>query len=230
MRIDFSIFTSETIRTLGKAYGYTLLITIGALIIGIILGTLLAIARIVKRNNVFTKTVGKIADIYLAIMRGTPLMVQLVIIYFVIFVGVTIVNAETTGIIIAILGFGLNSAAYVSETIRAGILSIDKGQMEAGRALGLSYSQTMISIILPQSAKNIIPPLGTEAITLVKETSVALIIGVSEFFSVIKQITSSTYNTITPYLLAAIVYFLTVAIMTFGLNKLEKRLRKSDAR
>ena len=136
MRIDFSIFTSETIRTLGKAYGYTLLITIGALIIGIILGTLLAIARIVKRNNVFTKTVGKIADIYLAIMRGTPLMVQLVIIYFVIFVGVTIVNAETTGIIIAILGFGLNSAAYVSETIRAGILSIDKGQMEAGRALG----------------------------------------------------------------------------------------------
>ncbi|MDE5618229.1 MAG: amino acid ABC transporter permease, partial [Clostridia bacterium] len=198
--------------------------------IGIILGTLLAVARIINRKSVLSKIVGRFADIYLAVMRGTPLMVQLVIIYFIIFVGVTFINAEITGIIIAIIGFGLNSAAYVSETIRAGILSIDKGQMEAGRALGLSYGQTMKSIILPQSAKNIIPPLGNEAITLVKETSVALVIGVSEFFSVIKMLTSSTYNTITPYLFAAVVYFVTVALMTFGLTKLEKRLRKSDAR
>ena len=102
--------------------------------------------------------------------------------------------------------------------------------MEAGRALGLSYGQTMKSVILPQAAKNIIPPLGNEAISLVKETSVALIIGVNEFFTAIKNITGSTYNVLTPYLFAAVVYYITVAIMSFGLSKLEKRLRRSDAR
>ena len=130
----------------------------------------------------------------------------------------------------AVVGFGLNSAAFVSETIRAGILSVDKGQMEAGRALGLSYGKTMRSVIIPQAAKSIIPPLGNEAITLVKDTSVALVIGVSEFFTAIRSIVAATYDVLTPYIFAAIVYFVTVLIMTFALNKLEKRLRRSDAR
>ena len=127
-------------------------------------------------------------------------------------------------------GFGLNSAAYVSEIIRSGILSIDKGQMEAGRALGLSYGKTMMSVVLPQAAKSIIPPLGNEAITLVKDTSIALVIGVAEFFTAIRGIVNRTYNVITPYIFAAVVYFVTVLIMTLCLNKLEKRLRRSDAR
>lgn len=230
MTLDLSIFTAETLRTLGKAYGWTLIITAGALLIGIILGTVLAILRIMPRKNIFARILGKIADIYLAVMRGTPLMVQLVIIYFIIFAGVTIISPAVSSYMIAIIGFGLNSAAYVAEIMRAGILSVDKGQMEAGRALGMSYGQTMRSIILPQSAKNIIPPLGNEAISLVKETSVALCIGVNEFFVTIRAIVTRTYNVLTPYLFAALVYFLTVAFMTFCLGKLEKRLRKSDAR
>ena len=150
--------------------------------------------------------------------------------YFIIFAGVTIINSDIHPYLIAVVGFGLNSAAYVSETIRAGILSVDKGQMEAGRALGLSYGKTMRSVIIPQAAKSIIPPLGNEAITLVKDTSVALVIGVSEFFTAIRSIVAATYDVLTPYIFAAIVYFVTVLIMTFALNKLEKRLRRSDAR
>ncbi len=213
-----------------EAYGWTIFITVFALIIGIILGTILAVFRVIPQTNLIAKVLNKFAGAYVSVFRGTPLMVQLFIFSFVIFAKVVLVNNTISAYLIAVIGFGLNSAAYVSEIIRAGILSIDKGQMEAGRALGLSYGQTMWNVILPQAAKNIIPPLGNEAISLVKETSVALIIGVNEFFTAIKLLTSSTYNVLTPYLFAAVVYYLTVAIMAFGLSKLEKRLRKSDAR
>lgn len=215
---------------LAEAYGWTIFITVFALLIGIILGTLLAVCRVIPQTNIVSKALNKIAGAYISIFRGTPLMVQLFIFSFVIFARVVLVNSTVSAYLIAVIGFGLNSAAYVSENIRAGILSIDKGQMEAGRALGLSYGKTMWNVILPQAAKNIIPPLGNEAITLVKDTSVALIIGVNEFFTAIKLLTASTYNVLTPYLFAAVVYYITVAIMSFGLNKLEKRLRRSDAR
>ncbi len=215
---------------LAEAYGWTIFITVFALLIGIILGTLLAVCRVIPQTNIVSKALNKIAGAYISIFRGTPLMVQLFIFSFVIFANVIFINSKVSAYLIAVIGFGLNSAAYVSENIRAGILSIDKGQMEAGRALGLSYGKTMWNVILPQAAKNIIPPLGNEAITLVKDTSVALIIGVNEFFYVIKGLTASTYNVLTPYLFAAVVYYITVAIMSFGLNKLEKRLRRSDAR
>ena len=231
MKLDLSIiFTAKTFAKLAEAYGWTIFITVFSLLIGIILGTLIAVFRVIPQTNVFARVWNKISSVYVSVFRGTPLMVQLFIFSFVIFVNVEFINSTVSSYIIAVIGFGLNSAAYVSEIIRAGILSIDKGQMEAGRALGLSYGQTMKSVILPQAAKNIIPPLGNEAITLVKDTSVALIIGVNEFFTVIKQLTASSYNVVTPYLFAAVVYYVTVAIMSFGLNKLEKRLRKSDAR
>ena len=231
MKLDLSIiFNAKTFKMLAEAYCWTLFITVFALLIGIILGTLLAVCRVIPQTNIVSKALNKIAGAYISIFRGTPLMVQLFIFSFVIFANVIFINSKVSAYLIAVIGFGLNSAAYVSENIRAGILSIDKGQMEAGRALGLSYGKTMWNVILPQAAKNIIPPLGNEAITLVKDTSVALIIGVNEFFYVIKGLTASTYNVLTPYLFAAVVYYITVAIMSFGLNKLEKRLRRSDAR
>lgn len=231
MKLDLSIiFNAETFRMLAEAYGWTLFITVFALIIGIILGTILAVFRVIPQTNIVSKALNKIASTYVSVFRGTPLMVQLFIFSFVIFANVVLVNSKVSAYLIAVIGFGLNSAAYVSEIIRAGILSIDKGQTEAGRALGLSYGQTMWNVILPQAAKNIIPPLGNEAISLVKETSVALIIGVNEFFTAIKLLTASTYNVLTPYLFAALVYYVTVALMAFGLTKLEKRLRRSDAR
>lgn len=231
MKFDLSlIFNAKTFSALAEAYGWTLFITFFALIIGIIVGTLLAVFRVLPQTNIFTKALNKFAGVYISIFRGTPLMVQLFIFSFVIFARVVLVNQAISAYLIAVIGFGLNSGAYVAEIIRGGILSVDKGQMEAGRALGLNYSQTMRKIILPQAGKNIIPPLGNEAISLVKETSVALIIGVSEFFTEIKAIANSTYNVLTPYLFAAFVYYITVAVMAFGLTKIEKRLRKSDAR
>ncbi len=231
MKFDFSvIFNKAAFETLCSAYGWTLFIAVGALLIGIVLGTLLAISKVVPKNNAVAVFFDKLSTVYVAIFRGTPLTVQLFIIYFVVFAGVTFFSASVTPYIIAVIGFGLNSAAYVSEIIRSGILSVDKGQMEAGRALGLSYRKTMFSVVLPQAAKSIIPPLGNEAITLVKDTSVALVIGVAEFFTEIRNIVNYTYNVITPYIYAAIVYFVTVLVMSFILSKIEKRLRRSDLR
>lgn len=231
MTLDFSIiFKKEILLLLLKSYGWTLAITAMALVLGIIIGTILAVFMVLPKTNWFNKLLNSIAQTYLAIIRGTPTLVQLMIIYFVIFSDVTFFNRAISPYFIAAIGFGINSGAYVAEIMRAGIMSVDKGQMEAGRAVGLSYGLTMKHIILPQSARNILPPLGNEAIILVKETSVALIIGVSEFFTTIKGLVNSTYNVVTPYLFAAIVYFVTVYIMTILLKLLERRLSKSDRR
>ena len=201
-----------------------------ALFLGIIIGTILAIFMVLPKTNPINKVLNGVSNLYLAVIRGTPTLVQLMIIYFVIFADVIFFNRELSPYFVAAIGFGINSGAYVAEIMRAGILSVDKGQMEAGRAVGLSYTSTMFHVILPQSAKNILPPLGNEAIVLVKETSVALIIGVSEFFTAIKGIVNTTYNVITPYLFAAAVYFVTVYAMTIILKLLERRLHKGDRR
>ena len=215
---------------MGKAYGWTLAITAMALLIGIVIGTILAVFMVLPKTNLLNKSLNGFANVYLAVIRGTPSLVQLMIIYFVIFADVIFFNRELSPYFVAAIGFGINSGAYVAEIMRAGINSVDKGQMEAGRALGLSYGATMKSVILPQSARNILPPLGNEAIVLVKETSVALIIGVSEFFTTIKGIVNTTYNVVTPYFFAAAVYFVTVWIMTILLKLLERRLSKSERR
>lgn len=231
MKLDLSIIFNKTVlQVVFKAYGWTLAITAMALAIGIVIGTILAIFMVLPKNNFLNKALGKFASLYLTVIRGTPILVQLMIICFVIFANVIFINRTLSPYIVATIGFGINSGAYVAEIMRGGIMSVDKGQMEAGRSLGLSYGLTMKNIILPQSVKNILPPLGNEAIALVKETSVALIIGVSEFFTVIKGIVNSTYNVITPYMFAAVVYLITVMIMSNSLKLLEKRLRKSDAK
>ncbi len=229
MKLDFSIiFRKEILLLLLKSYGWTLAITVMALAIGIILGTILAVFMVLPKDKFLNKVLNAFSQTYLAIIRGTPVLVQLMIICFVIFADVIFFNREISPYIIATIGFGLNSAAYVAEIMRAGIMSVDRGQFEAGRAVGLGYGTTMWRIILPQSAKNILPPLGNEAIVLLKETSVALIIGVSEFFTAIKGIVNTSYNVITPYLFAAIVYFITVYVISFGLKLLERRLQRSE--
>ncbi len=200
----------------------TIIITVGALIIGVIIGTIVAIAKVAAANNKKLKLLDTICNIYLTIIRGTPVVVQLLISFFIIFA-----NAKD-GTWVAIITFGINSGAYVAEVIRSGIMAIDRGQTEAGRSLGLSGAQTMISIILPQAFKNILPAIGNEMIALLKETSVAGYVAVVELTKAGNQIKNTTYDQINPILLVAIVYLIMVMTMTKLLSILERRLRNSE--
>ena len=200
----------------------TLLIALGAVLIGIILGTIAAISRNVYENTHHLKILSIISKTYVNIIRGTPSTLQLMIIYYVIFKQ-TSINI----VIVGILAFGINSGAYVAEIIRAGISSIDKGQWEAGYSLGLGYTKIMSKVILPQAIKNILPALGNEFITLVKETSIGAYIGIVELTKASDIIASRTYDYFFPLILIAIIYL----IITFILNKLisvmEKRLNNA---
>ena len=162
--------------------------------------------------------------IYITVIRGTPMMVQLLIMGFVVFA------ASRNLVLIAILTLGINSGAYVSETIRSGIMSIDPGQMEAGRSLGMKYPTVMKDIIIPQAIKNILPALGNEMITLFKDTSLVTVIGLADITKVAVQIQAKTYQALMPLVGIALVYLVCVIIMTWLLGKLERRLRKSDRR
>ena len=198
------------------------MIAIGAVVIGVILGTLLAIARNYHDNTGKLKVLSKIAEIYVTVIRGTPSILQLMIIYYVIFKSVSI-----NIVLVGIISFGMNSAAYVAEIIRAGLNSVDNGQKEAGYALGLSYNKVMHYIIFPQAIKNILPALGNEFITLVKETSVGAYIGIVELTKASDIIASRTYDYFFPLILIAIIYL----IITYGLSTLvglmEKRLNNA---
>ena len=203
----------------------TLIITVGALLIGVIIGTIVAIIKVFADSNKkskFLKLLDWICNVYLTVIRGTPVVVQLLISFFIIFVWVK----DGTGV--AIITFGINSGAYVAEVIRSGIMAIDKGQMEAGRSLGLSQAQTMKEIILPQAFKNILPAIGNEMIALLKETSVAGYVAVTDLTKAGNQIKNTTYDQINPILLVALTYLVLVMLMTKLLSVMERRLRKSD--
>jgi His/Glu/Gln/Arg/opine family amino acid ABC transporter permease subunit len=205
----------------------TLIIAFFALIIGVVIGTLVAIIKVMQVMNPKSKLLrffGFLCNIYINIIRGTPVVVQLLIMYFVIFVSVT--NA----VLIAIISFGLNSGAYVAEIMRAGIMAVDKGQTEAGRSLGLSVTQTMKSIILPQAIKNILPALGNEFITLLKETSIAGYVAIQDLTKAGDRIRFSTYDPFTPLIVVASIYLVIVLGLTWILGKFERRLAKSDNR
>jgi His/Glu/Gln/Arg/opine family amino acid ABC transporter permease subunit len=207
--------------------GYTILISIFAVLLGVLLGGLLAVFKVIPQKSIIAKILNGIANVYITIFRGTPIIVQLLLFYFGIF-SHAMRGFDQKALLVAILVFGLNSAAYVAEIIRSGILSIDKGQMEAGRSLGFTYSQTMMKIILPQAIKNILPALGNEFIVMVKETSVAGFITVFDVTRAARSIVADYYNAFVPYLTLAAVYLVVVMIFTFFLNLFEKRLRKSD--
>ena len=207
----------------------TFIVTIGALLLGVIIGMIIALIRTshdLSRNkpNAALRLLNSICNLYLTIIRGTPMMVQLLVMGFVIMVPKT----EFATVMCGIVTLGINSGAYVAEIARSGIMSIDKGQMEAGRSLGLNYVQTMWNIIIPQAIKNILPALGNEMITLLKDTSLVSVIALRDVTKQTQNIISITYKPFVPYISLAIIYLVIVIIMTKLLNIFERRLRSSD--
>ena len=200
--------------------GVTIKVSILSAAMGMVIGFFVAICNLSKYKllNLFGK-------VYTDIIRGTPSVTQLMIIYFVIFASV-----HWEKWIIASIAFAINSGAYVSEIIRAGILSIDKGQTEAGRSLGLNGTQTMMSIVIPQAVKNIFPAMGNEFITLIKETAIVGYVGLVDIQKAGDFIKSATYEAFMPLIGTAIIYFVLIKLLTLGLGAIEKRLRKSDVR
>ena len=210
---------------LANGLGTTLLITFFSVLIGMVLGFIIAIVRFTHDKTGKMKVGNFLCRIYLTVIRGTPVVVQLLIIYFVIFASVPI-----SKIFVAIIAFGINSGAYVAEIVRSGIASIDDGQFEAGRSLGLNYRQTMISIILPQAFKNVLPARANECIVLLKETSVSGYIAVQDLTKGGDIIRSQTYSAFMPLISVAIIYLVMVVVLSHFVTKLERRLRQSDRR
>ncbi|MBR1815535.1 MAG: amino acid ABC transporter permease [Lachnospiraceae bacterium] len=210
-------------RYILEGLGNTFIITILAGLIGVFLGFILAVIRVTHDKKGNLKLLNLIAKLYLTVIRGTPVMVQLMIIYYVIFASVNI-----NKVLVAVIGFGLNSAAYVAEIIRSGITSIDVGQFEAGHSLGLKYSTVMVNIILPQALKNVLPALANEFITLLKETSISGYIGLSDLTRGGMIIRSITYEALFPLLLVAIIYLVLVVGLSSLVSKLERSLKKNE--
>jgi His/Glu/Gln/Arg/opine family amino acid ABC transporter permease subunit len=201
----------------------TIQVSGGAVILGILIGFFVAVIRSAADQTGKLKIANLICKFYLTVIRGTPVVVQLLIIYFVIFGSVDI-----SKVLIAIIAFGLNSGAYVAEIIRSGIMSIDKGQLEAGRSLGLSYPKTMVLIILPQAFKNVLPALGNEFIVLLKETSISGYIALEDLTKGGDIIRGQTYNAFVPLMAVAIIYLTVVILLSKLLTLLEKRLKRNE--
>ena len=205
-----------------RGLGNTLLIAALAVILGIVRGFLVAIIRSTHDKHGGLNILNFICKVYLTIWRGTPTMVQLLIMYYIILV------ALDNKILVAVIAFGLNSAAYVAEIVRSGIMSVDEGQFEAGRSLGLNYTQTMRLIILPQAFKNVLPALANEFITLLKETSISGYIAIPDLTKGGDIIRSQTYDAFLPLFGVAVIYLVLVMILTAGVHKLETRLRTNE--
>ena len=217
-----------------RGIGVTLLVTAFALLIGLALGVLVGIIRSAhdqqpeKKKGIVLRVLNGICKVYLTVIRGTPTLVQLLIMWFVIWASAR--STDGNMIRCAILSFGINSGAYLAEIIRSGIMSIDRGQMEAGRSLGLNYTATMRHVIIPQAFKNVLPALGNELITLLKETSVVTVIGLKDLTKGAMIIQSKTYQAFVPYIAIAVIYLALVLVLSWILGKVERRLRQSDLR
>lgn len=210
-------FLSEYYQMYIDATLTTLQVSFIALLIGLIFGIVICIAKIgtIKIFNI-------LATVYVEIIRNTPILVQIMIIYF----ALPEIGISFSPFMSAIIALSINSAAYVSEIFRSGVLAIDKGQMEAGRSLGLSYAQTMKLIILPQAFKNSLPALGNEFISLVKESAIVYFVGVADIMFAANSIKNATYETFGPYLVAAAIYFVITFILSQFVKGLEKKLEK----
>ena len=204
----------------------TVKVAVIGLIIGILIGTVIAVVKVAPKYRLSIRILDKICSVYVAIFRGTPMVVQLLLAYYVLLptLNVKDVNSLAVGIVV----FGMNSGAYVSEIMRGGLNSVDKGQMEAGRALGLSYPVTMIKVVVPQALKNILPTLGNEFITLIKETSVLSFITVYDLYTALSTIGSKNYEKMVPYLVMAFIYIILVLVITLLVKILENAFAKSD--
>ncbi len=218
-----TFIVDDNYKMLFEGFGNTILITVGALIIGVLIGAVVAIAKYYAEGNPRLKVVNFICDAYTTVIRGIPVTVLLLIFFYII-----LVSAE--GVTVAIIAFGINSGAYMAELIRSGIGAVDKGQMEAARSLGLSKWQAMRTVIFPQAIKNILPAIGNECIALLKETSVAGYVAVIDLTRAANLIRNNTFDAINPLVLLALTYLVLVILMTRLLSIFEKRLKKSDKR
>ena len=200
--------------------GYTLLISLFSVLLGLVIGILMALMRLSK-----SKILRAVSGIYIDINRGTPTMVQLLIIYFVIFA-----NVHIDKWVVGFIAFGINSGAYIAEIVRGGILSVNIGQTEAGRSLGMTHKQTMASIVMPQAMKNILPALGNEFVVLIKETAVIGMIANIDLVGAARKVQSLTYDYLIPLLSIAVIYYVVIKIISTLLSKVEKGMRKADKR
>lgn len=220
-----AFFDGNGYKTVIEGLQNTIFIAILGLIIGILIGTLIATVRVLPKYKTLPKVLNGICSVYVGFFRGTPMVVQLLVFYYVL---MPIIGLKMPSVTVATWVFGLNSGAYISEIMRGGILSVDSGQMEGGRSVGLSYSTTMLKIIIPQAVKNILPTMGNEFITLIKETSVVSFIGATDLYVAFNNIGSSSYEFMVPYLIMAIIYIVLVLFITLLIKLMERRLRKSD--
>ena len=200
--------------------GYTLLISLFSVLLGLVIGILMALMRLSK-----SKILRAVSGIYIDIIRGTPTMVQLLIIYFVIFA-----NVHIDKWVVGFIAFGINSGAYIAEIVRGGILSVNIGQTEAGRSLGMTHKQTMASIVMPQAMKNILPALGNEFVVLIKETAVIGMIANIDLVGAARKVQSLTYDYLIPLLSIAVIYYVVIKIISRLLSKVEKGMRQADKR
>lgn len=223
LRFINNFITDDRWKYLTDGLIVTLQITLCAVILGIVLGFLVAIVRSTHDRTGKLKILNVLCNVYLTVIRGTPVVVQLLIIYFVIFGSTTI-----SKVVVAVMAFGINSGAYVAEIFRSGIMSIDNGQFEAGRSLGFNYRQTMFYIVMPQAFKNVLPALGNEFISLLKETSVSGYIALQDLTKGGDIIRSRTYDAFMPLIAVALVYLVMVLIFSRLVSLLERRLRNSD--
>ena len=205
----------------------TVMIAVLGLMIGIVIGTVIAAVRVIPKYKVLPRILNGFCSFYVGLFRGTPIVVQLLVFYYVM---LPLMGVRISGLQVAILVFGLNSGAYISEIMRGGILSVDAGQMEAGRAVGLGYWTTMLRIVIPQAVKYILPTMGNEFIALIKETSVVSFVGAADLYVAFNYIGSNSYEFMVPYLVMAIIYIILVLIISAGIKIMERSLRKSDRR
>lgn len=224
--IDIFITQNGYVRVL-EGLKNTLLIAVLGLLIGILIGTLIATVRVLPKYKLLPRILNGFCSFYVGLFRGTPLVVQLLVFYYVM---LPLLGIRMTGVQVSIMVFALNSAAYISEIMRSGIMSVDQGQMEAGRAVGLSFGTSMMKIVIPQAVKNILPTLGNEFIALIKETSVVSFVGAADLYVAFSYIGSNSYEFMVPYLVMAVIYIFLVLIISAGIKLMERSLRKSDRR
>ena len=212
-------------KTVIEGLKNTLLIAILGLLLGIVIGTLIAAVRVLPKYKTLPKVLNGICSVYVGFFRGTPMVVQLLVFYYVL---LPLLGIRMDSVTVATWVFGLNSGAYISEIMRGGILSVDPGQMEGGRSVGLSYSTTMLRIVIPQAVKNILPTMGNEFIALIKETSVVSFVGATDLYVAFNNMGSNSYEFMVPYLVMALIYIVLVLVISLLIKLLERSLRKSD--
>ncbi|MDD2235442.1 MAG: amino acid ABC transporter permease, partial [Desulfitobacteriaceae bacterium] len=197
------------------------------LAIGILIGTVIAVIEVFPKYKRLPRILNGFCSLYVGLFRGSPVVVQLLVTYYVF---LPLIGVNMPALNVCVLVFGLNSGAYVSEIMRGGIMSVDPGQMEAGRAVGLSYGVTMMQVVVPQAIKNILPTLGNEFIALIKETSVVSFVGAADLYVAFNYIGTNSYEFMVPYLVMALIYIVLVMIIAFLVKTMERSLGKSDRR